>query len=85
LPSESTTIVKRGSFDKYLVQLEEVFRRCLKAGLKLNVDKCRFGLNEIDYLGYIVTPKGVNPNPKKIVAIQALERPKTVTEVRRLI
>jgi hypothetical protein len=47
--------------------------------------KCRFGINEIDYLGYIVTPNGVQPNPKKIKAIQSLERPKTVTEVRRLI
>ena len=42
-------------------------------------------LNEIDYLGYLVTPDGVKPNPKKIKAIQALERPTTVTEVRRLI
>ena len=82
---DDVLVIKRGSFDEHLVQLEEVFRRCLKAGLKLNADKCRFGLNEIDYLGYIVTPTGVKPNPKKIVAIQALERPKTVTEVRRLI
>ena len=51
----------------------------------MNAEKCRFGLNEIDYLGYIVTPSGVKPNPKKIQAIKALERPKTVTEVRQLI
>ena len=78
-------VVKKGSFDGYLQQLDEIFRRCQKANLKLNPLKCRFGLNEIDYLGYIVTPTGVQPNPKKIKAIQALERPKTVTEVRRLI
>ena len=40
---------------------------------------------EIDYLGYIVTPEGIKPNPKKIKAIQAMERPTTVTEIRRLI
>ena len=51
----------------------------------MNADKCRFGLNEIDYLGYIVTPEGIKPNPKKIQAIQAMKRPTTVTEVRRLI
>ena len=56
-----------------------------KANLKLNAEKCSFGLNEIDNLGYIVTPEGVKPNPKKIKAIQALERPTTVTEVHRLI
>ena len=78
-------VVKKGSFDEHLEQLEEIFRRCQKANLKLNPSKCRFGLNEIDYLGYIVTPTGVQPNPKKIQAIQALSRPKTVTEMRRLI
>ena len=77
--------VNKGTFDEHLVQLDEVFRRCQKAGLKINAEKCRFGLDEIDYLGYIVTPTGVQPNPKKIKAIQALERPTTVTEVRRLI
>ena len=47
----------------------------------MNAEKCRFGLNEIDYLRYIVTPTKVQPNPKKIEAINNLQRPKTVTEV----
>ena len=78
-------VVNKGSFKDHLKQLEEIFRRCQKTNIKLNADKCRFGLNEIDYLGYIITPKGIKPNPKKIKAIQAMERPSTVTEVRRLI
>ena len=78
-------VINRGTFKSHLEQLEEIFRRCQKANLKLNAEKCNFGVNEIDYLGYIVTPKGVSPDPKKIKAIQALERPTTVTEVRRLI
>ncbi len=77
--------IKKGSFKEHLEQLDEIFRRCQRVGLKINADKCRFGLNEIDYLGYIVTPTGIKPNPKKIEAIQNLERPKTVTEVRSLI
>ena len=78
-------VVKKGTFKEHLMQLEEIFKRCQRANIKLNAEKCRFGLNEIDYLGYLVTPDGVKPNPKKIKAIQALERPTTVTEVRRLI
>ena len=78
-------IIKRGSFEDHLQQLEEVFKRCEKTELKMNTEKCLFGLNEIDYLGYIVTPTGVKPNPKKIQAIKDLERPTNVTEVRRLI
>ena len=66
-------VVKRGSFDEHLAQLDEIFRRCQKANIKMNALKCRFGLNEIDYLGYIVTPDGLRPNPKKIQAIQELK------------
>ena len=82
---DNILVIKKGTFQEHLSQLEEIFRRCQKANLKLNAKKCSFGLNEIDYLGYIVTPEGVKPNPKKIKAIQALERPTTMTEVRRLI
>ena len=32
-----------------------------------------------------ITPEGIKPNPKKIQAIQALQRPTTVTEVRSFI
>ena len=78
-------VVKRGTYKEHLEQLDEIFRRCRKAGLQVNAEKCCFGLEEIDYLGYIITPEGIKPNPKKIKAIQALERPTTTTEVRRLI
>ena len=82
---DDVLVVKRGTYKEHLEQLDEIFRRCRKAGLKVNAEKCRFGLNEIDYLGYIITPEGIKPNPKKIKAIQNLERPRTTTEVRRLI
>ena len=78
-------VVKKGTFDEHLKQLDEIFRRCKKSDLKLNAEKCRFGLNEIDYLGNIVTLEGVKPNPKKIKAIENMQRPTNVTEVRRLI
>ena len=78
-------VIKRGSFDEHLKQLEEIFQRSQRAGIKMNAEKCRFGLNEIDYLGYIVTPEGIKPNPNKIEAIQKMERPRTTTEVHRLI
>ena len=78
-------VIHKGKFYEHLQQLEEVFRRCKKANLQLNADKCNFCISEINYLGYIVTPEGVRPDPQKIKAIQAMERPSTVTEIRRFI
>ena len=57
-------VIKKGIFEEHLQQLSEVFRRCQKANLKLNAEKFIFVLNEIEYLGYIVTPDGVKPNQK---------------------
>ena len=64
-------VIKKGSFSEHLEQLEEIFRRCEKANLQLNAEKSHFGVNAIDYLGYIVTPEGIKPNPKKIQATKA--------------
>jgi hypothetical protein len=59
-------VVKKGMFNKHLNQIDEIFCRCQKANLKLNPLKCRFGLNEIDCLGYIVAPTGKNQIQRKL-------------------
>ena len=56
---DDVLVINRNSFDDHLIQLDEIFRRCREANLKINAEKCHFGVNEIDYLGYTVTPTGV--------------------------
>ena len=77
--------IGKGTFDEHLETLEEVFRRCEEKNLKLNANKCFFAVEEIEYLGYIITKDGIRPDPKKVQAIQNMTRPTTVTEVRRLV
>ena len=77
--------IGKGSFSQHLQQLEEVFRRFLKAGLKVNAAKCSFGLKEIPYLGYIISIDGVKPDPKKIQGILDLNKPQTAKEMKSLI
>ena len=55
-----------------------------KVGLRINADKSTFGINEVEYLGYVVTTEGIKPDPKKIQAITDLGRPRTTTEVCKL-
>ena len=77
--------IGKGSFPQHLQQLEEVFRRFIKAGLKVNAAKCSFGLKEIPYLGYIVSVDGVKPDPKKIQGILDLNKPQTAKEMKSFI
>ena len=75
------------TYETHFDQRSTVFTRSRSAGLKINAEQCRFGITEIDHLGYIIAPTGIKPNTKKIKAIQqALKRPtSTTTESRRLI
>jgi hypothetical protein len=41
-----------------------VLTRLCDAGLKVNAAKSSFCAHEIEYLGYILTREGINPNQK---------------------
>ncbi|GFH55792.1 hypothetical protein CTEN210_12268 [Chaetoceros tenuissimus] len=74
-----------GTFDEHLSQLEEIFQRFENAGLKVNASKCSFGLQEIPYLGYIISKEGLRPDPKKVQGIVDLHKPQTAKEMKSLI
>ena len=62
-----------------------IFCRLCSSGLKVNDTKCSFGLKEINYLGYLITRRGIKPDPRKVHDIMDLERPTTMTEAQTLI
>ena len=49
-----------------------------KAGLRLKVNKCQFGVTTQPMLGHIVDQQGVRPNPEKVRAVQKFPRPTDV-------
>ena len=66
----------------HIVRLEAVFKKLATAGLKLKPFKCFFFKEEIDYLGHLVSGKGVATNPKKVEAVTNWPVPHTVYDVR---
>ncbi|OMJ12401.1 Retrovirus-related Pol polyprotein from transposon [Smittium culicis] len=46
------------------------------AGLKLHINKCRLGYQEVKYLGHIVTTRGIRPDPEKKASIENATEPK---------
>ena len=60
--------------------------RCLtNAGLKVNAKKSFFFRPELEYLGYWISPQGIQPIAKKVEAIQNIAAPKNKRELRRFI
>lgn len=70
------------SVEEHLIHLEEVFRRLREANVKLNPKKCSFVRQKVEYLGQVVTPDGVMPNPEKVHVVRDFPVPKSLKELR---
>jgi hypothetical protein len=57
--------------------LQETFANIRQAGLKLNPEKCVFGVKKGKFLGCLLSTKGIEANPSKIEAILRMEPPST--------
>ena len=78
-------LLSKGTWEDHLERLEEVLKRLRDKGLRVNPLKSFFGIDEIEYLGYVISRQGIKPQLQKIQAILELERPTTTTELRKLI
>jgi hypothetical protein len=62
-------VVKTKKADNLINDLDVAFK-CLRAkNIKLNPDKCVFGVPRGMLLGFIVSERGIEANPEKISAI----------------
>jgi len=65
-------------------RLHAALQKIQAAGATLNQEKCQFYRDRLTFVGHVIDKKGVSPDPHKTSAIVAMERPKTPTELRRL-
>lgn len=78
-------LIASASEEEHIQNLKLVFDRLLKFGLRINVAKSQFGVREIKFLGYFITPAGSKPLPDKVQSIIDLNRPKTIHELRQFL
>jgi hypothetical protein len=68
----------------YIFGLVETFINMHEAWLKLNPEKCVFGVTRGKVLGCLVSMKGIEENPDKIRAILQMQPPQNRKEVQKL-
>ena len=78
-------IVFGRNFDEHLSRIEEVFERLKIAGLKLKDEKCNMLQTEVVFLGHVVTPDGIKPNPTDISKILDWPQPNTAKQVKQFV
>ena len=67
----------------HIKHIQNIFNRIRDAGLRLNPNKCSFGLEDVKLLGYIVNGQGIKIDPEKVKAISHMTAPKDARDVRR--
>jgi hypothetical protein len=76
---------KSETAEDHITKIEHVLERLEKAGFAVNLRKSFFMQQELDYLGYLLTPNGIRPQPKKVEAINRILPPKTKRQLRRFL
>ncbi|XP_018497473.1 uncharacterized protein K02A2.6-like, partial [Galendromus occidentalis] len=61
------------------------WKRLQEWGFHLRLEKCTVAQSKVKYLGLIVSERGIEADPKRISAIQALATPISKKEVRSLL
>jgi len=67
--------------EQHVVDLEELFATIAKYNLKLNLEKCVFGVGARKFLGFLLTERGIKANPGKRATIIEMRSPAMVKDV----
>lgn len=70
---------------QHMEHLRIVFQRFNEHGILLNANKCVFAVQEIEFLGYLVSADGIKPIEERVLAIKNFSRPKTIKDLRRFL
>ncbi|XP_058803413.1 uncharacterized protein LOC131671184 [Phymastichus coffea] len=75
-------IVYAKNLHEYEVKVGKLFGKLSNAGLVLQPNKVNFLCREVKFLGYIVSARGVEPDPKLVEAVKKFPKPNGVKSIR---
>jgi hypothetical protein len=73
------------SIDEHIGHLHVVFNALCDAHLFGNLEKCTFCTDRVSFLGYVVTPQGIEVDHAKVEVIHGWPIPKNLSQVRNFL
>ncbi|KAB2617405.1 S ribonuclease [Pyrus ussuriensis x Pyrus communis] len=67
---------------EHVRHLTLVLKRLREHQLYAKFSKCQFWLDQVAFLGHVISAQGILVDPQKVAAVESWEQPRTVTEVR---
>src|SRR5258708_23266302 len=74
-------LIYSDSLETHQDHMQEVLRRLQEARLYTNPKKCKFHMDTVEYLGFILTPTGLHMDLTKVATIQCWPEPQNVHDV----
>ena len=78
---DNLLVYTTGTLKEHQEYIKKVFRKLEEYKLMLNLDKCEFHKDIVEYLGFIISRNSIVMDPIKVKAIQEWPTPKTVKEI----
>lgn len=75
-------VVFSKSLQEHIYHLQLIFQKIREFNLKIELDKCEFLSKNVEFLGHLITPEGISPNPTKLKAVENYPIPRTVKEIK---
>lgn len=75
-------LVVSEDLETHLIRLNLVAEALRSANLTINVDKSKFLMRSIKYLGHIIGAGCIKPDPDRVTAISEYSQPKTTRQIR---
>jgi hypothetical protein len=74
-------LIYNKSLDEHIEHLHAIFGALCEARLFANLEKCTFCTDRVAFLGYVVTPQGIEVDEAKIEALKSWPIPTTLTQL----
>lgn len=68
--------------ESHTENIKKIFQTLESANVKIQLDKCEFYKNQVEFLGFIVSADGIKTNPSKVKSILEFPYPKTLRDLR---
>ncbi|MCO5601458.1 hypothetical protein L7F22_055581 [Adiantum nelumboides] len=78
-------LVFSATYEQHLLDVEKVLQILEDNQSYVNSKKSTFGVQEVSYLGFIISSDGIRLDPEKITAILSWEIPKTAQQIRSFV
>ena len=78
-------LIHRPDIETHLQHMRILFQRLREADLKLKDSKCNYFKTYVQYLGHLVSGKGMKPLPEKLESVKRMPAPTTPKEIKQFL